>query len=43
VAEVRDGPAAEGGMAPIYGAAATLPASDVTGMLRGYMDLWFEV
>ena len=30
-------------MAPIYGAAATLPASEVAGMLRGYMDLWFEV
>jgi sphinganine-1-phosphate aldolase len=43
VAEVRDNPASEGGMAPIYGAAASLPAQDVAGMLRGYMDLWFEV
>jgi len=43
LAEVRDRPAADGGMAPIYGAAAALPAADVTGMLRSYMDLWFEV
>ena len=43
VSDVRVAPDAQGGMAPIYGAAATLPASEVTGMLRGYMDLWFEV
>jgi sphinganine-1-phosphate aldolase len=43
VAEVRDKPPAEGGMAPIYGAAATLPGEDVAAMLRTYMDLWYEV
>ena len=43
VADVRDQPAAEGGMAPVYGAAASLPAEDVAGMLRAYMDLWYDV
>jgi hypothetical protein len=30
-------------MAPIYGAAATLPGEQVGAMLRTYMDLWYEV
>ena len=30
-------------MAPVYGAAASLPAEDVAGMLRAYMDLWYDV
>jgi hypothetical protein len=30
-------------MAPIFGAAATLPAADVAGMLCAYMDVWYEV
>ncbi|HEX3317361.1 MAG TPA: hypothetical protein VHR88_05040 [Solirubrobacteraceae bacterium] len=40
---MRDKPPAEGGMAPIYGATATLPSADVAGMLRAYMDLWCEI
>jgi sphinganine-1-phosphate aldolase len=40
---VRDTPPGEGGMAPIYGAAATLPGDQVGAMLRTYMDLWYEV
>jgi sphinganine-1-phosphate aldolase len=43
VTDVRDRPAPEGGMAPIYGAASTLPSEDVAGMLRAYMDLWYEI
>ncbi len=30
-------------MAPIYGAAASLPSEDVAAMMRSYMDLWYEV
>jgi sphinganine-1-phosphate aldolase len=40
---VRDAPPAEGGLAPIYGAAATLPGDQVGAMLRTYMDLWYDV
>jgi hypothetical protein len=43
VADVRDRPPAEGGMAPIYGATATLPGEQVGAMLSTYMDLWYEV
>jgi sphinganine-1-phosphate aldolase len=44
IAEVQDSPAEHGGMAPVYGLAATLPArgaiSDILGM---YMDALYEV
>ena len=43
VAAVRADDAPAGSTAPIYGMAATLPSDDVAGMLRGYMDLWYEV
>jgi glutamate/tyrosine decarboxylase-like PLP-dependent enzyme len=44
VAEVRDQPEAEGGMAPVYGMAATLPdRSLVSDVLKTYMDLWYKV
>lgn len=43
VAAVRDEPPREGGMAPIYGMAATFPdRAAVAGMLRAYMDLWYR-
>jgi glutamate/tyrosine decarboxylase-like PLP-dependent enzyme len=43
VAEVRTSPAAEGGMAPVYGMAATLPdRGAVATMLKSFMDLWFR-
>jgi sphinganine-1-phosphate aldolase len=43
VAEVRAAPAAEGGMAPIYGMAATLPdRGAVATMLKSFMDLWYR-
>jgi glutamate/tyrosine decarboxylase-like PLP-dependent enzyme len=43
VDEVRRAPAAEGGMAPVYGMAATLPdRGAVAGMLKGFMDMWFR-
>ncbi len=36
-------PAAEGGMAPIYGMAATIPdRGAVSSMLKSFMDLWFR-
>jgi glutamate/tyrosine decarboxylase-like PLP-dependent enzyme len=36
-------PAAEGGMAPIYGMAATIPdRGAVATMLKSFMDLWFR-
>jgi sphinganine-1-phosphate aldolase len=42
-AEVRTSPAAEGGMAPVYGMAATLPdRGAVATMLKSFMDLWFK-
>jgi sphinganine-1-phosphate aldolase len=43
VAEVREQPEREGGMAPVYGMAATLPdRTVVSDFLRGYMDLWYK-
>lgn len=44
VGEVREHPEAEGGMAPVYGMAATLPdRSVVSDVLKTYMDLWYKV
>jgi sphinganine-1-phosphate aldolase len=43
VAEVRAAPAGEGGMAPVYGTAATLPdRGAVATMLKSFIDLWFK-
>jgi sphinganine-1-phosphate aldolase len=43
VAQVREQPEAEGGMAPVYGMAATIPdRSVVAEVLKGYMDLWYK-
>jgi glutamate/tyrosine decarboxylase-like PLP-dependent enzyme len=43
VEEVRHGPEVKGGMAPVYGMAATLPFRGVVGeLLRGYLDLLYE-
>ncbi len=42
VAAVRATPQAEGGMAPIYGLAASVPdRSLVSDFLKGYMDRWY--
>ena len=44
VEEARRSPRAEGGMAPVYGLAATLPARGaVSDILRLYMDALYEV
>jgi glutamate/tyrosine decarboxylase-like PLP-dependent enzyme len=44
VAEAREHPEAEGGMAPVYGMAGSLPdRSVVAGFLRGFMDMWYRV
>jgi glutamate/tyrosine decarboxylase-like PLP-dependent enzyme len=44
VAHVRTHPAAEGGMAPVYGMAATLPLRGVVGdMLERYLDTLYKV
>ena len=44
VAHVRALPAAEGGMAPVYGMAATLPLRGVVGdMLKRYLDTLYKV
>ncbi|CUS04879.2 Pyridoxal-dependent decarboxylase [Candidatus Promineifilum breve] len=44
VAHVRAHPAAEGGMAPVYGMAATLPLRGVVGdMLKRYLDTLYKV
>ena len=44
VAEVKKDPEQSGGMAPIYGMAATLPARGVVGdLLKRYIDLLYEV
>jgi hypothetical protein len=44
VAEVRATPAEHGGMAPVYGLAATLPARGAIGDILGmYMDALYEV
>jgi len=43
VDEVRANPASEGGMAPIYGMAASLPdRSVVSEFLKVYIDMWFK-
>ncbi len=43
VAQVKDQPAPAGGMAPIYGLAATLPVRGLVGdMLKQYMDLLYK-
>jgi glutamate/tyrosine decarboxylase-like PLP-dependent enzyme len=43
VAEVRGTAAAEGGMAPVYGMAATLPdRGAVATLLKSFMDLWYR-
>ncbi len=44
VYHVKKHPEKEGGMAPMYGLAATIPdKSLVTGMLKGYLDMLFKV
>lgn len=44
VEEARAHPEAEGGMAPVYGMAATLPdRSIVSDVLKTYMDLWYKI
>ena len=41
--EVKANPTSEGGMAPLYGMAATLPERGfVSEFLKGYMDMWFK-
>ncbi len=43
VAEVKNAPAAEGGMAPVYGMAATLPLRGVvSNILKAYMDVLYK-
>jgi glutamate/tyrosine decarboxylase-like PLP-dependent enzyme len=43
IAEVIAEPAKEGGMAPLYGMAATLPERQfVSDFLKMYMDMWFK-
>jgi sphinganine-1-phosphate aldolase len=43
VADVRTSPAAEGGMAPVYGMAAQIPDREaVSTMLKAFMDLWYR-
>ena len=40
---MRDEPPKEGGLAPIYGLAATVPDRTVVDeFLRSYMDLWYR-
>ena len=41
--EVRESPAAEGGMAPLYGLAAVAPGDLVQGLLEAYLDVLYEV
>lgn len=44
VADARARPEADGGMAPVYGMAATLPdRSIVSDVLKTYMDLWYKI
>ncbi len=44
VEEVLAQPEAEGGMAPVYGMAATLPDRQIVAdVLKTYMDLWYKV
>ena len=41
---VKEGPSSEGGMAPVYGMAATLPARSLVGdLLKSYMDILYKV
>jgi sphinganine-1-phosphate aldolase len=43
VAEVKSAPEAEGGMAPVYGMAATLPLRGVVrNILKAYMDVLYK-
>jgi sphinganine-1-phosphate aldolase len=43
VAEVKKAPEAEGGMAPVYGMAATLPLRGVvSNILKAYMDVLYK-
>ena len=43
VAEVKQAPEAEGGMAPVYGMAATLPLRGVvSNILKAYMDVLYK-
>lgn len=43
VAEVKSAPEAEGGMAPVYGMAATLPLRGVvSNILKAYMDVLYK-
>ncbi len=44
VAQVRETPAAQGGMAPVYGMAASLPLRGIVkGMLQRYLDVLYKV
>jgi len=44
VAETKAQPDTEGGMAPIYGMAATLPVrSVVADLLKRYLDLLYKI
>ncbi len=44
VAQVKNQPATEGGMAPVYGMAATLPVRTLVGdLLQRYMDVLYKV
>ena len=44
VDHVKEVPAEEGGMAPVYGMAATLPLrSVVSDLLNRYLDLYYKV
>ena len=41
---VKRTPTEKGGMAPVYGMAATLPLrSVVSDILKGYLDLYYKV
>jgi hypothetical protein len=44
VAYVREHPGSEGGMAPIYGMAATVPDRAVVhDLLKSFMDMYYQV
>jgi hypothetical protein len=44
VAHVRQSPGEKGGMAPVYGMAATLPMRGLVGdMLKRYLDVLYKV
>ena len=43
VDQVRRDPAGEGGMAPVYGMAATMPVRAAVGaMLKNFVDMWLR-